>query len=304
MKGSHNHFLSHLKWKSILAILVAGLLSACKSIEGLRPYAPVETYAEDSRLLNGTPNRALVVTAHDDDMCAMSGTLSLLNRKGWEVAIISFPSTPERNAAQMQACEGILDTVMFFPLSLSQVRPGRDTVRSSYFALPKEKFSTVFNMPLVETELLTAINRFGPSVIFTLDNEMGGYGHPEHVLVSQLVLDLAKARRITPAFIYQSVMSPHTEAAIMQRHAERMKSWGFPGDEWENAKQTYGVDGMPEPTVQITISSEAEAKMNYLRSYNKREREVIGFFIPEFEKYKPAAYFSLFDREFFRVIAF
>jgi hypothetical protein len=82
-----------------------------------------------------------------------------------------------------------------------------------------------------------------------------------------------------------------------------MKSWGFPGDEWEVAKKIYMVEGMPEPTVQINITSEAQLKMDYLRSYNKREREVLGFFIPEFEEYTAEEYFTVFDREFFRVIS-
>lgn len=59
---------------------------------------------------------------------------------------------------------------------------------------------------------------------------------------------------------------------------------------------------MPEPTVQINITSEAQAKMNYLKSYNKRERKTMGFFIPAFEFYSAEEYFNIFDREFYRVI--
>ena len=88
----------------------------------------------------------------------------------------------------------------------------------------------------------------------------------------------------------------------MKRHSERMKSWGFPGNEWDYAKKVYRVEGMPEPTVQVKIAGEAQQKMDYLRSYNKRERKTVGFFIPEFEKYSAEEYFTIFDREFFRVI--
>ena len=88
----------------------------------------------------------------------------------------------------------------------------------------------------------------------------------------------------------------------MARQAKRMKEWGFPEDEWENAKKTYQVDGQPEPTTQINIQNQAQHKMNYLKSYNKREREIMGFYIPAFEDYKAEEYFKIFDREFFRVI--
>ncbi len=232
----------------------------------------------------------------------MSGTISLLNKQGWEIAVISFSKTPERNEAQVKACRNILDTVMFVDLKSEQYRNDIADGNNPYHAIPKANLNAVFNRPIIEAEFVKAINEFKPSIIFTLDNEMGGYGHPEHVFVSQMVIDLANEKRILPQYIYQSVFTDHMENTIMKRHAERLKSWGLPDDEWVNAKKIYGVDGMPEPTVQINITSEATRKMDYLRSYNERERKIIGFFIPAFQDYEAEEYFKIFDREFFRVI--
>ena len=277
-------------------------LCACNTREDILKYAPVEVYADDTLLQLVEDKRAMIVIAHDDDMCGMAGTISLLNQRGWEIAVVSFSQTPERNATQIEACRSILDTVMFVDLKPGQYRNDLDTVEHAYYAIPRERFELVFNRELIETEYSRCIRAFNPSVIFTLDSEMGGYGHPEHVFISQMVIDLAMQQRITPALIYQSVYTDHMEQTIMERHAARMKSWGFPGDEWENAKATYGVSGMPEPDVQINISGQAGRKMDYLRSYNKREREILDFFIPFFEVYPAEEYFSVFDREFFRVI--
>ena len=88
----------------------------------------------------------------------------------------------------------------------------------------------------------------------------------------------------------------------MDRLEKKMKSWGFEENGWEIAKNTYEVDGAPEPTTQINIENFAEQKMNYLKSYNKRERQIMGFYIPAFEDYSADEYFKIFDREFFRVI--
>lgn len=282
--------------------LAAMFLISCKAKEDVAGYAPTEVFANDTLLKTLSGKSAMIVLAHDDDMCAMSGTIAMLNKQGWDIGVVSFTKTPERNAAQVEACRDILDTVLFINLSPAQIRNDKEDERRSYFAFPKDSFDLVFNRKVIEEEYLACIRKFDPEVIFTLDNEMGGYGHPEHVLISQMVLDLTAARRISPAYIYQSVYTDHMENSIMQRHSERMKSWGFPGDEWDKARKTYGVDGMPEPTVQINITDEAEAKMNYLRSYNKRERKTLGFFIPAFEDYGAKEYFTLFDREFFRVI--
>jgi len=272
------------------------------ALKDLKQYTATEKYPEDTLLQKIETKKAMIVIAHDDDMCAMSGTISSLNQKGWEIAVISLSKTPERNVAQIKACRHILDTVMFLNFKPEQYRNDLDKKKTSYYAIAKADFPKIFKKSILETELIKQIQAFNPSIIFSLDNEMGGYGHAEHVLVSQMVVDLKKEKRINPKYIYQSVYPKSMESAIMKRHAQRMKSWGFAGDEWDYAKKVYEVNGMPEPNVQINITRQAQSKMDYLRSYNKREREVLGFFIPAFEQFSAEEYFNVFDREFFRII--
>ncbi|MBK7856899.1 MAG: PIG-L family deacetylase [Bacteroidetes bacterium] len=196
-----------------------------------------------------------------------------------------------------------MDTVKFFDLDYKQWRKDFDVREEElYFPIAKEKFAETFNQKIVEDELTKCVNDFNPSVIFTLDNEIGGYGHPEHVFISQLTLDLAQSKKISAAYIYQSVYTPHMATSIMARHSKRMIEWGFAGDGWNRAKETYKVNGMPQPTTQIYITSEAAEKMDYLKSYNEREQKTIGFFIPSFFEYSAEEYFKIFDREFFNVI--
>ena len=288
---------------SVFTLIISILLLQACVREDASKYAPVESYPEDKNLASLREKRAMVVIAHDDDMCAMSGTMSKLNREGWEIAIISMTAGATRDAAQRKACKNLADTVMFVDISKKDLRHDHGKEKPAYYAFPKDSFDVVFDVDLVAQLYARQINEFKPSVIFTLDNKMGGYGHPEHVLISQLVLDLAKDSIISPSYVYQSVFTDHMEKTIMARHSEKMKSWGFPGNEWDEAKKVYGVpDAMPEPSVQINIESEAEQKMNYLTSYAERERKVIGFFIPAFEEYSAEEYFEIFDREFFHVI--
>ncbi len=293
--------MNNKKWTFFFPVFLM-LLFSCQQREDVRQYAATESYPEDTVLEAIEVKRAMIVVAHDDDMCAVAGTASLLKKNGWEIAVMSFSKSPEQNAAQLKACSSLSDTVMFVDLKPEQYRNDLANVKEAYYAIPREDFGTVFNRSLVEPEFVNRINEFNPAVIFTLDNEMGGYGHPDHVFVSQLVLDLTLENLISPQYIYQSVYTDHMENTIMKRHSERMKSWGFPGDEWENAKRIYGVEGMPQPNVQLNITSESNVKMDYLRSYNKRERKILGFFIPEFEKYTATEYFTIFDREFYRII--
>ena len=280
-------------------ILFLLILSSCGKKESIDQFAATETYSEDTLLQSISSKRAMIVIAHDDDMCAMSGTISQLNNKGWEIAVVSFSRSEAQNDAHKKACSHVLNTVHFVDLKPSQYRNDPD---KGYHPIPKNAFDTVFNQSIIVEKYLDKIQSFNPTVIFTLDNEIGGYGHPDHVFISQMVIDLAKEKLISPKYIYQSVLSPSTMDKLMVRRSKLMEGWGYPGDGWEKSKKTYGVNGMPEPTVQFNIQSEAKAKMEYLRSYNKREKKSINFFLPAFEESDAEEYFEVFDREFFRII--
>jgi LmbE family N-acetylglucosaminyl deacetylase len=289
-------------------ILLFVLISfSCKNVkEDVTPYAPSskEVYPTDTILHAIIDKKAIIVIAHDDDMSAMAGTISKLNKAGWEIEVLSFHKGEERDKAQIKACINILDRVTFFDLDYSRWRIDLNKINNDelYLPIPREKFQETFDQKVVEDELIKIVNEFNPSVVFTLDNEIGGYGHPEHVFISQLVLDLARSKKISIPYIYQSVYTPHMTESIMARHSKKMMEWGFAGDGWEKAKETYKVVGMPKPTTQIYISTEAQQKMDYLKSYNDREQKTMGFFIPAFFEYSAEEYFKIFDREFFRVI--
>lgn len=291
-----------LKISFALIVLLSVVLISCKVVEDVTPYAPIETYPDDTQLGLITEKRAMIVIAHDDDMCLTSGTVSKLNKEGWEIRVLSLSLSADRNAAQVKACGFILDSVLFFDLEGATHRNDLDTVKFAHRPIPKSEFEEIFNTELIQQQIIQQVNDFQPSVIFSLDNEIGGYGHPDHVMMSQLVLDLAKSDSIHPSYIYQSVYTDHMMTTIMERHSKRMISWGFAGDLWTKAKKTYEVDGMPEPTVQINIQDQAEEKMNYLLSYNERERKTIGHFVPAFFEYNAKDYFNIFNREFYRVI--
>ncbi|WP_296618229.1 PIG-L family deacetylase [Marivirga sp.] len=287
----------------IISLFCVVTISSCKK-EQVTQYAPIEQYPVDSILNSIDSKRAMIITAHDDDMALSSGTVSKLNKEGWEIVSVCFKSNkPDRNSVHIQAAKHVIDSVIFIEFTENEYRNDLDDGRKGWSPIPGSEFNKVFNYQKVEKSLLKIVNRFDPTVVFTLDHEYGGYGHPDHIFMSKLVLDLAKEKKIKSDYIYQSVMTPHMEKSIIEeRHSRRMESWGYAADGWKNTRELYEVDGMPDPTVQVYITSEAKNKMKYLRSYNERERKTMGFFIPAFEEYEAEEYFKIFDREFFRII--
>ena len=76
--------------KIIGLIVVISLCFSCKETltpEYLKKFAATESYPADSFLDTLTNKRALIIVAHDDDDCAMAGTLVKLKSQGWTITI-------------------------------------------------------------------------------------------------------------------------------------------------------------------------------------------------------------------------
>lgn len=287
---------------SILLLLWMAL-SGCSdkpSLEELKKFAATEKFPEDAYFDTVQNKRALVIVAHDDDDCAMSGTIAKLTAAGWKIRQLSFQFHPVTGTGQLPVsliCEGhqlILADQLY--------RPGLDTMKTPYLPIAYETIGKQFLREKVADSLLAKINSFQPSVVFTLDNEKGGYGHPEHIFISQLVLDLFNERRFFAQRIYQSVYTNHMEKEIVDTWLKaQMEKWGFPHAS-TIANELYGISGMPEPTVQVTIKGQSEIKMKYQRAYDEEVRKNLRKFIPYYEEFEAEEYFTVFDREFFRVI--
>ena len=119
------------------------LLTSCKVKEDITQYAPTETYPEDEILDKLNNKKAMIVIAHDDDMCGMSGTISMLNEKNWEINVLSFTISEERNKAHQKACENILDSVQFFSITNKEYRNDLESNQKLHQAIAKIKFKKI-----------------------------------------------------------------------------------------------------------------------------------------------------------------
>ncbi len=290
-------------FKVLLFFIFSFLLSCGITKSKLKYYSATEVYPDDQFLKSEKDKRAMIVVAHDDDPAAMSGTLTMLKKQGWKIKQLCFTSgNQSRDSAMFAASKVFLDEIEFINILPKELRLDFDSSIIPYMPIPKSEFSSKFDVSKIHSIVLQKINQFDPVVIFTLDNEMGGYGHPEHVLLSDIVFNALKNNQINPERIYQSVYTNSMEDKILkERLNNQMQKWGFPNS-YMSALKMYNLDGMPEPNVQINIESSAEEKMKYLRTFNERERKTIGFYVPYFEKFNSKDYFSVFNREFFRVI--
>jgi len=286
----------------ICYLLIFTSCSNKPSLEELKAFAATEKYPADSFLDTVSNKSALVIVAHDDDDCLMAGTIAKLHNSGWKIKQLTFSLTlldPDRTEHPSVLISDGAELI----LPNTSYRIGVDTIKYPYVPISKERImQTEFKNEEIEAALIQLINKYNPSVIFTLDNEMGGYGNPEHVYISQLVVNLLNQDKISADRIYQGVYTNHMEQEIIDTWLyNKMKKYDFPNP-YTIGKKIYGIDGMPEPDVEINITDYANEKMSYMLAYHEDARKNIRKFVPYFEEFDASTYFSVFDREFFRVI--
>lgn len=291
--------LNHL----LLLLILLLSLTACKeklSLEELSSFSATETYPDDEFLGQVQNKRALIIVAHDDDDCAMSGTISKLTAKDWVIQQLCLqnhinPETGQNGSPVICAGSRLILSDRFYRLGL-------DTMSYPYLPIPYAEIEKQFLTEKVRDTLIRLVNTFDPSVIFTLDDVKGGYGHPEHVFISRLVKNLFDEKKLKCARIYQSVYTNHMESEIVDKWlGAKLEAWGFPNAS-KLANTMYGIDGMPEPDVQVNITDQAETKMRYLKAYDNDTQKNLRKFIPDYDAYDAKTYFGIFNREFFRVI--
>lgn len=289
--------------QSIIVILMVFNFLGCKekvTKEDLKKFVATEIYPNDVFWDSVMNKKALIVVAHDDDDCAMSGTIAKLTAKRWIIKQLSLQSHILEETGKNPA--DIICTGNELILEDGFYRIGVDSMKSPYMPIPYVEIKEQFLTEKVSDALIRIVNDFKPSIIFTLDNEKGGYGHPDHIFISQLVKDLFEEGKIEIQRIYQSVYTDHMEREIVDNWlAERMKKWGYPHTS-DVANKMYGINGMPEPTVQVEISEVAETKMKYLLAYDEEVRKNLRKFIPYYEEFDAKTYFGIFNNEYFRVI--
>lgn len=281
--------------RTSLLLLLPLLIAGC-TVERLRSYAPVESYPDDTWLNQQTVKKALVIVAHDDDAVSCAGTISQLTADGWDVRMFclytALPEDSARNAIRrkdvmMAAGYQGIQEVQTHTLNYRRDH-GNNPQYYAYF--PTSQWFSVFYMDTLRQLIGAFIEQHQPTVIFTLDDVIGGYGHPDHAAVSGIVRAWVEGPNTSVERIYQAVFTPHQAETIMQELPV-----------YQQAKQGCNCAGMPLPNVQVNILSGAVLKQKAMQQYSTEQHNLQKFW-PKYDKYPAETYFGIFDREFFHVI--
>ncbi len=290
-----------LRW--ILAILLILALAIGAHLYSLSTKSAREKYPADTFYTSAPDKRALIIVAHDDDIVSSTGSLIQWTRAGWKIRQLCFyqqagiyrEKYARRNplrkkalqeAAAIQGLEGV-DPVDF------NIRT--DTLgQRPYMAIPYDSLAFNFQIDSMRKVIANYIELHRPTVIFSLDDSIGGYGHPDHTLVSRLVVEYCREHKNDSGFsvqrIYQSVFPPSQSEGIMKDM-----------EVYHHAKKLHGINGMPLPDVEFDISEYGKEKKQALSAYTTEQNSLKQIW-PSYRYYPGWLYFRIFDREFYRVI--
>lgn len=289
--------------RSIIVIAIICALAIGVHIYYLTTLAAKEKYPADTYLLSENNKTALIIVAHDDDAVGSSGTISMLTENGWKIREMCFyqqggiylkkdsTKNPIRkksfqHAAAIQGFEGIDPVDFNFRNDMNN--------EQSYLPMPYSDFSKHYKLDSLRQYIAKYIEQYKPSVIFSLDDIMGGYGHPDHTMIGQLVVEYCKLHQRDSGFsvrkIYQPVFPPSLAKSILGKM-----------EVYTTAMKVYQCDGMPAPDVQVNISKYGKQKKAAMATYTTEQNSLKKIW-PYYNWYPAWIYFKIFNRDFFRVL--
>lgn len=283
--------------KAGIAIIVLGICIVTAHIIYLFSLTPKEEYPEDTYFQEEEHKTALIIVAHDDDAVIFSGTTSFLAENGWDINFLCFYThlhRPEDNPVRKQEMRNVADIQGLKNIDLIDFAIAKDESKTGYMPVPTDQFSDYYKIDSLRMYIREAILKYDPSIIFILDNIIGAYGHPEHVLVGRVVEETCRSGTDTSGFsvkkIYQVVFPPTMAEKIMGNK-----------EIYQYGKEIYRCEGMPKPDVQIDISSYAMTKKKVHLAHASQHRNLKKY-IPYYHLYPGWIYFRIFRYEYFNIL--
>jgi LmbE family N-acetylglucosaminyl deacetylase len=236
--------------------------------------------------------RALFIFAHGDDETACAGTILKLKENNYNVGVIILTNQgKEIRHQEFLHSMKLLDVDYYKHLSL------KITNYNSWNEIIEDKKEHWKGDTVrIKNKLIEIISDYNPSIVFTWDNKVGLYGHPDHILLSQLVNSVFDNQEkifdntINIENLYMITLSKGLENHILKK----MKFY-------DDFLKRYNEEGIPNPDVAVKISNYAVIKKDVLLSYKSEYKSALSKFFPKFKETDAKEYFELYDREYYIV---
>jgi len=259
----------------------------------------------ESLIPENLPKKALAIFAHPDDEITIIGTMRMLKSQGVETGICYMTRGEaglNGSIIDVSKIKELVDTSLNkLKKQLGQRRTKEVDKIASILELNHHEIfdfpdSGTSNIPMdsLKKVVRSLIQKYQPSVLFTLDDKVGLYGHPDHRNVSEAVLEVFQEDKGKPDFspkkLYQ-VTLPKDMIAFALKIAEGFRK-NYPKDPEK---------GLPQADLCVNIAPYGRYKRDCMLAHVS-QRPTFDDMQPGFATLPPWLYFRVFDREYFHLI--
>ncbi|MCU0433008.1 MAG: PIG-L family deacetylase [Bacteroidia bacterium] len=231
---------------------------------------------------------ALFIFPHDDDVISCAGSSQWLREKNWTLYSLTLTEDAdpkERAKRSVEWSESM--KLLGFKESIHLYFP--NNVWSNV-----ERNELVFwneHSDSVEATVYRFIQKYKPSVIFTFDSIVGGYGHPEHRLTGRAVGRVFAAHKHEAGFPVKRIM-----CFTLPEKLEQV--WLGQNPAYLLTQKYNGPASLPEPNAAVDVRKYWPVKRNAAAVYKTQQATLKKFMmLPDIKD--TSAHYQAFCREYF-----
>ena len=240
----------------IVVFIVGGLISFLRLgyLEQGVPKYDISTWVEQNKI-----EKVLIVFAHQDDELLVSGSLAGLNAAGIKTSLLTLTNGDGERRSESVSIESLIKERKKELEAVAELL-GIDTLEQGFFS--DQGFMDVTDSE-IKPIILERIRSFHPDTIITWDTEKGLYGHPHHVRVARLAIEICNENKMDPAFPVKAVYS--STVSVWIREALKKLSPMYQRRYYEISKGES-----IEPTFSLATSEFADYRRSAFAVYVKR----------------------------------
>lgn len=231
---------------------------------------------------SGAPRRIMAIWAHPDDEITSAGALAALTGAGADLTLV-----------YLTAGEAARDT----GYSREELAIVRREEAKAAGALLGARHVEVLDFPdsgltttapaVAKAAIAGLIDRFQPGVIVSFDEQVGFYGHPDHVQTGRWVREVVNEGAPSVTRLYQATL-PKALVTLALKLVQAFRD-NYPTDP---------ARGLPPATLAFPIARQAKTKRRLL-DVHKSQAKIIADVQPYYDRVPAWLYYRLLDREYF-----
>lgn len=239
--------------------------------------------------------KVMFIFPHPDDEITSSGTLKLMDEQGIETSLITFTHGEAGSSNGMvNETEPVKKKIALAKIREKELRAVGQLLGVDNQEILNYPDSGIKDIPAdsLKKIIQEKMARYQPTVLFTYDDVIGLYGHPDHRLIAQYTKEIFLAEKgkigFSPKKLYQVTLPAPMIATAKKISASFKRNFS------KNAT-------LPTPTMAVKINHVGEFKKQAMLLHAS-QRPTFNDMQPYFDKIPAWIYYRIFDKEYYAEI--